>query len=71
MAGLDIDIVLRSYYFVLSVYKNVFESSQGGRRLNSQTPNKSTELSVNLVDSLSLNFLDCRAEICIHLYEEL
>ena len=30
MAGLAIDIVLRSYYFVLSVYKNVFESSQGG-----------------------------------------
>ena len=30
---------------------------KGGRRLNSQTPNKSTELSVNLVDSLSLNFL--------------
>ena len=41
-----------------------------GGRLNSQTPNTSTELSVNLVDSLSLNFLECRAKMCIHLYEE-
>ena len=39
-------------------------------RLNSRTPNTSTELSVSLVDSLSLNFLDCRTEMCIHLYEE-
>ena len=34
--------------------------------LKLRTPNMSTELSVNL----SLNFLDCRAEMCIHLYEE-
>ena len=34
--------------------------------LNLRTPNMSTELSVNL----SLNFLDCRVEMCIHLYEE-
>ena len=39
-------------------------------RLNSRTPNTSTELSVNLVDSLSLNFLDGRVEMCIQLYEE-
>ena len=39
-------------------------------RLNSRKPNTSTEMSVSLVDSLSLNFLDCRAEMCIHLYEE-
>ena len=38
--------------------------------LNSRTPNTSTELRVNLVDSLSLSFRDCRAEICIHFYEE-
>ena len=29
--------------------------------------NMSTELSVNLVDSLSLNFLDCKDEMYIHL----
>ena len=29
-----------------------------------------TELSVNLGNSICLNFLDCRAEMCIHLYEE-
>ena len=38
MAGLDIDIVLRSYYFVLSVYKNVFESSQGGETFKFANP---------------------------------
>ena len=48
----------------------MFLKAVKGGRLNSQTPNTSTELSVNLVDSLSLNFLDCRAEMCIHLYEE-
>ena len=39
-------------------------------RLNSQASITSTELSVNLVVSLSLNFLDCRDEMCIHSYEE-
>ena len=48
----------------------MFLKAVKGGRLNSQTPNTSTELSVNLVDSLSLNFLDCRAEMCIDLYEE-
>ena len=38
-------------------------------RLNLRTQNTSAELSFNLDDSLSLTFLDCRAEICIHLYE--
>ena len=70
MTGLNIDIVkillLRN---VLSVYKNVFESHQEGC-LKVQMPNTSTELRINLVDSLLLNFLDCRAKICIHLYEE-
>ena len=45
-----------------------FKAVSGGRS-NWQTPNMSTELSVNLVDSLSLNFLDCRTETCIHLFE--
>ena len=70
MTGLNIDIVkillLRN---ILSVYQNVFESSQGGR-LNSRILNTSTELCVNLVDSVSLDFLDCRTKMCIHLYEE-
>ena len=70
MTGLNIDIVkillLRN---ILSVYQNVFESSQG-KRLNSRILNTSTELCVNLVDSVSLDFLDCRAKMCIHLYEE-
>ena len=48
----------------------MFLKAVKGGRLNSQTPNTSTELSVNLVDSLSLNFLDCRAEMCIYMYEE-
>ena len=48
----------------------MFLKAVKGGRLNPQTPNTSTELSVNLVDSLSLNFLDCRTEMCIHLYEE-
>ena len=38
--------------------------------LNSRTPYTSTELNVNLVNSLGLNFLDCWTEMCIHLYEE-
>ena len=46
-----------------------FKAVKGGR-LNSRTPNTSTELCVNLVDSLSLNFLDGRVEMCIQLYEE-
>ena len=49
----------------------MFLKAVKGGRLNSRTPNTSAELSINLVDSLSLNFLDCRAEMCIHLYEEL
>ena len=48
----------------------MFLKAVKGGRLNSRTPNMSAELSINLVDSLSLNFLDCRAEMCIHLYEE-
>ena len=49
----------------------MFLKTVKGGRLNSRTPNTSTELSVNLVDSLiSLKFLDCRAEMCIHSYEE-
>ena len=49
----------------------MFLKAVKGGRLNSRTPNTSTELSVNLVDSLiSLKFLDCRAEMCIHSYEE-
>ena len=52
------------------VYMRMFLKAVKGGRLNSRTPNTSTELSVNLVDSLSLNFLDCRAEMCRHLYEE-
>ena len=70
MTGLNIDIVkILLLWNVLSVYKNVLIAVKGGR-LNSRTPNTNTELSVNLVDSLNLNFLDCRAEMCIHLYEE-
>ena len=70
MTGLNIDIVkILLLWNVLSVYKNVFESSQGGT-FKLANPNTSKELSINLVDSLSLNFLDCRAEMCIHLYEE-
>ena len=49
----------------------MFLKAVKGGRLNSRTPNTSTELSVNLVDSVSRNFLDCRGEMCIHLYEEL
>ena len=41
-----------------------------GGCLNSRTPYTSTELNVNLVNSLGLNFLDCWTEMCIHLYEE-
>ena len=48
----------------------MFFKALKGRLLNSRTPNTSTEQSVNLFDSLSLNFLDCRAEMCIHLYKE-
>ena len=49
----------------------MFLKAVKGGRLNSRTPNTSTELSVNLVDSLiSLKFLDCRAEMCIHSHEE-
>ena len=72
MTGINIDIVkVLLLWSVLSVYKNVFESSQGGGgRLNSRTPNTSTEVSVNLGDYLSLNFLDHGAEMCLHLYDE-
>ena len=42
----------------------MFLKAVKGRRLNLRTPNTSTELSINLVDSCSLNFLDCRAEMC-------
>ena len=48
----------------------MFLKAAKGGRLNSRTPNTSTEPSVNLVDSLSLNFLDYRNEMCLHLYEE-
>ena len=47
----------------------MFVKAVKGRRLNSRTPNTSTEQNVNLVDSLTLNFLDCRDEMCIDLYE--
>ena len=50
--------MLRSYYFEMSwVYIRTFSKAVKRERLNSWTPNTSTELSVNLVDSLSLNFL--------------
>ena len=53
------------------VYIRMFLKAVKGGRLNSRTPNTSTELSVNLVDSLiSLKFLNCRAEMCIHSHEE-
>ena len=48
----------------------MFLKAVKGGRLNPRTPNTRTELSVNLVDSVSLNFLDSSAEMCIHLYEE-
>ena len=48
----------------------MFSKAVNRGRLNLRKRNKSAELSVNLVDSLSLTFLDCRAEMCIHLYEE-
>ena len=69
MTGLNIDLVkILLLLNVLSVYKDFFESSQGC--LNLRTPSTSTELSVNLIDSISLNFLDSRAKMYIHLYEE-
>ena len=50
--------MLRYYYFEMSwVYIRMFLKAVKGGLLNSWTPNTSTELSVNLVDSLSLNFL--------------
>ena len=50
--------MLRYYYFEISwVYIRMFLKAVKGGLLNSWTPNTSTELSVNLVDSLSLNFL--------------
>ena len=50
--------MLRSYYFEMSWgYIRTFSKAVKRGRLNSWTPNTSTELSVNLVDSLSLNFL--------------
>ena len=50
--------MLRSYYFEMSwVYIRTFSKAVKRERLNSWTPNTSTELSVNLVDSLILNFL--------------
>ena len=42
----------------------MFLKAVKGGRLNLRAPNTRTELSVNLVDSLSLNFFDCRAEMC-------
>ena len=48
----------------------MFLKAVKGGRLTSRTPNTSTELSVILVDSLGLNFLNSRAEMCIHLYKE-
>ena len=70
MPGLNIDILMILLLWnVQSVSKNAFESSQGGR-LNSQIPNTSIDLSLNLVYSLSLNLLDCSAEVCKHLYQE-
>ena len=48
----------------------MFLKAVKGGHLNSRTPNTSTKLSINLVDSLSLNFLDCSAEMCIYSYEE-
>ena len=44
----------------------MFLKAVKGRRLKLRSPNTSTELSFNLVGSLSINFLDCRAD----LYEE-
>ena len=49
--------ILTLWWVVLSVWKNVLWGSLWERQL---------EMSVNLVDSLSLNFLDCRAEMCTH-----
>ena len=41
----------------------MFLKAVKGGHLNSRTPNTSTKLSINLVDSLSLNFHDCSAEM--------
>ena len=49
----------------------MFLKAVKGGRLNSRTPKTSTELSINLIDSFNLNFLGCRAEMCVHFYEEL
>ena len=63
--------MLRYYYFEISwVTIRMFLKAVKGGRLNSQASNTSTELSVILVVSLSLNFLDCRDEMCIHSYKE-
>ena len=73
MTGLIIDIVkIVLLWNILSVYKNIrmFLKAVKERRLNFRTPNTSTGLSVNLVDYLGLNFPDCRAEMCVDLYEE-
>ena len=48
----------------------MFLKAVKGGHLNSRTPNTSTKLSINLVDSLGLNFHDCSAEMCIYSYEE-
>ena len=48
----------------------MFLKAVKGGHLNSRTPNTSTKLSISLVDSLSLNFHDCSAEMCIYSYEE-
>ena len=50
------------------MYKNVFESSQGGM-LKLANP-KQEHRNERQSGRLRLNFLDCRAEMCIHLYEE-
>ena len=48
----------------------MFLKAVKGGHLNLQTPNTSTELSVNQVDSLSFKLLDCRVKLCIHLCKE-
>ena len=57
--------MLRSYYFEMSwVYIRMFLKAVKGGCLNSWTPNTSTELSINLVDSVSLIYYYCFYSAC-------
>ena len=72
MTGLNIDIVkILLLWNDLSLYKNDFESSQEGTfKFANPKHEHRTERQSGRLSQLSLNFLDCRAEMCIHLYEE-